>query len=188
MRGKKRIIIGPRKTRGSHHLKPAAVAVVLVVCLTSGMTFAQQTGEQLFSANCARCHAGVEIERRLRGEWSGRTAGQLFERTRQTMPAESPGSLSDDDYIKLTAYMLDVGGMPTPIPPLTAANLDSVRMLFFSVPTDVPDDVPWRTMHGDLNANRYSPLDQINADNASQLDIEWRHRPRPHGHRCEDDP
>ena len=39
--------------------------------------------EQLFGVHCARCHATVEIERRLRNDWAGRPASQLFDRTRE---------------------------------------------------------------------------------------------------------
>ena len=42
----------------------------------------------------------------------------------------------------------------------------------------------WRTYGGDLASTRYSPLDQINAANFSQLEIAWRFKtdslgPRP---------
>src|SRR6186713_108291 len=32
----------------------------------------------------------------------------------------------------------------------------------------------WRSYGGDLGHTRYSPLDQINADNFSQLEVAWR--------------
>jgi len=42
----------------------------------------------------------------------------------------------------------------------------------------------WRTYGGDLGSTRYAPLDQINADNFSQLEVAWRFKtdalgPRP---------
>jgi quinoprotein glucose dehydrogenase len=40
--------------------------------------------------------------------------------------------------------------------------------------TDKGEEVPWRSIHGELNANRYSPLDQIDADNARDLEVIWR--------------
>lgn len=47
-------------------------------------------------------------------------------------------------------------------------------------------DTEWRTFAGDLAHTRYSPLDQINADNFSKLELAWRVRtdkfgPRPEG-------
>ena len=134
---------------------------------------AQQTGEQIFGAHCARCHAGVEIERRIRNDWSGRPASQLFERTRQTMPAAEPGSLSDSDYLEVLAYMLDVAGVERPAGGLTVASLGGI-LLQAEVSTDKGEEVPWGNIHGELNANRYSPLAQINADNAQDLEVVWR--------------
>jgi quinoprotein glucose dehydrogenase len=40
--------------------------------------------------------------------------------------------------------------------------------------TDKGEEVPWRNIHGELNAYRYSPVDQINADNAQDLEVIWR--------------
>ena len=42
----------------------------------------------------------------------------------------------------------------------------------------------WRTYGGDLRSTRYAPLDQINADNFSELEVAWRFKtdamgPRP---------
>src|SRR5271165_682920 len=45
-------------------------------------------------------------------------------------------------------------------------------------------DGEWRTYGGDLGSTRYSPLDQINADNFNRLEVAWRFKtdslgPRP---------
>ena len=45
-------------------------------------------------------------------------------------------------------------------------------------------DGEWRTYGGDLGNTRYSPLDQINADNFNKLEVAWRFKtdnlgPRP---------
>ena len=42
----------------------------------------------------------------------------------------------------------------------------------------------WQTYGGDLKSTRYSPLDQINADNFNKLEVAWRFKtdclgPRP---------
>ena len=36
------------------------------------------------------------------------------------------------------------------------------------------EDGQWRVYHGDYVGNRYSPLDQINANNFNDLEIAWR--------------
>ena len=47
-------------------------------------------------------------------------------------------------------------------------------MLTPAAPADRGVTVPWRTIHGELNSNRYAPLDQIDAGNVAQLEIVWR--------------
>ncbi len=134
---------------------------------------AQQTGGQIFGVQCARCHATVEIERRIRNDWAGRPASQLFERTRQTMPAAEPGSLSDSDYLQVLEYMLDLAGVPRPAGDLTIESLGGV-VLRVDESRGGAGEIPWRNIHGELNANRYSPLDQINAGNARSLEVVWQ--------------
>ena len=134
---------------------------------------AQQTGEQVFGVHCARCHATVEIDRRIRNDWAGRPASQLFDITRQTMPADAPGSLSDPDYLEVLAYMLDLASVPRPAGELTTGSLGGI-LLQAGASTDEGKEYPGSNIHGGLNANRYSPLDQINADNAQNLEIVWR--------------
>ena len=103
----------------------------LLVFLSPGVAVAV-TGEQVFGAHCARCHAPIEIERRLNGDWAGRTADQLFMATRQSMPGESPGSLSDEEYFEVVGYMLGLAGVPhaelaTSIANLAGLTIHSVR-------------------------------------------------------------
>ncbi|MEM9683785.1 MAG: cytochrome c, partial [Pseudomonadota bacterium] len=88
----------------------------------------QAEGEATFGAHCARCHAPVEIERRMRGEWAGRSADLLYEVTRQTMPGETPGSLSDDEYVAVVAYMLDLAGVTRPDGELRANQLAGIAI------------------------------------------------------------
>jgi mono/diheme cytochrome c family protein len=52
-------------------------------------------GDEVFKSHCARCHQPQELTNRLRSNWPNRNAGELFERIKTTMPAESPGSRSD---------------------------------------------------------------------------------------------
>lgn len=36
------------------------------------------------------------------------------------------------------------------------------------------DDIEWRTYGGDLASTRYSPAEEINADNFEELEVAWR--------------
>ena len=52
------------------------------------------------------------VRARFLRNWDGRSLATLFEYTRATMPEDNPGSLTDEEYVEVIAYMLSVGGMP----------------------------------------------------------------------------
>jgi mono/diheme cytochrome c family protein len=84
-------------------------------------------GQAVYPGSCGFCHG-----RRLNGapddpdmmstpplarakfirNWEGRSLATLFEYTRATMPESNPGSLSEQEYIDVIAYMFSVGGTP----------------------------------------------------------------------------
>lgn len=56
--------------------------------------------------------------------WDGRTLATLFEYTKATMPQQNPGSLSEQEYVDVIAYMLSVSKAPAgdaELPPDPAA-------------------------------------------------------------------
>ncbi len=91
------------------------------------------SGKALYQANCATgCHnanlAGGGPVPDLAGpgflgRWAGLKAGDLFERTRATMPKTRPGSLADADYLAIVAYILSANGFPAGPFPLQPAQL-----------------------------------------------------------------
>ena len=152
-------------------MKVRVKAIVLLYLLNPVILPAAEFGEQLFGAHCSRCHTTTEIEKRIRDDWAGRTANLLFERTRSTMPGEAPGSLADSDYLAVLDYMFEVAGVQRASESLTIGSLDRVVLQLKSTSASQREEFPWRTTHGELNANRYSPVDQINADNANELEV-----------------
>ncbi len=84
-------------------------------------------GQAAYAGSCGMCHG-----RRLNGApddpdmvstpplarakflrgWEGRSLATLFDYTRVTMPESNPGSLTDEEYVDIIAYMLSVSGMP----------------------------------------------------------------------------
>jgi len=145
------------------------LALFAVGCIGSANA---DRGEDVYSEHCSRCHAPVELAQRVRNDWNGRTADQLLARMSVTMPAESPGKLPAEDYRAVLEYMLDLANVPF------EAGVDYASVVL------VPDaerevrsaDVGWSYIHGAINANRYSPLQQVNADNAGKLEVAWRWR------------
>jgi mono/diheme cytochrome c family protein len=78
-------------------------------------------GEPLYAQHCGSCHGvaleGGEMAPPLAGgafnaNWNGLSMGDLFERTRISMPQSSPGSLSRPQYTDILAFMLSSGSFP----------------------------------------------------------------------------
>jgi glucose dehydrogenase len=160
-------------------------ALLLPAFNTSAQTASLERGATLFQSECARCHVQADIEFRIQNRWLGRPANELLNSISATMPAETPGSLSPDQYLDLTAYVLQMGNANQ-----TGAGLSSQQLASLSIAqgssAEGIDYYPWPHMNGDLAANRYAPLDQINADNVEDLQIAWRWKadnfgPRPEG-------
>ena len=105
-------------SRGALAVGAAAAAIAFAWSTAAGADAAQVAlGRQVDAANCAVCHGGS-----LSGGAgpSLRTAGlavrypsalRLFQFLRLNMPLTAPGSLSDAQYLDVTAYILDQRGV-----------------------------------------------------------------------------
>ena len=92
--------------------------------VADGMYSAAQVkrGATLYSEQCASCHGemleGVaDLFPALKGDafaktWTGKSVGDLFTKTVDTMPALAPGSLKPDQGADLVAYMLSASKYP----------------------------------------------------------------------------
>src|SRR6266550_2806320 len=78
-------------------------------------------GQARYRQDCAKCHGenlmGAEEAPALVGDdflqtWNGRTAGDLFELMRETMPSEDPGSLARREYADILAYLMSANWFP----------------------------------------------------------------------------
>lgn len=69
-------------------------------------------GEATYRRACGECHAIREhANPDFRFKWNGRSAFDLFETLRNTMPEPDPGSLAREEYAAIVAYMLKVNGL-----------------------------------------------------------------------------
>ena len=77
-------------------------------------TIAQATrGKAIYESTCARCHpAGMQSGASFATAWDQRPVSDLYSIIRNTMPQDRPGSLSDRQYIDVTAYLLQMNAMP----------------------------------------------------------------------------
>jgi mono/diheme cytochrome c family protein len=70
-------------------------------------------GAEVFSGVCVECHARKDFsDEQFRGKWRGRTAFDLFERIRSTMPESNPGSLERSSYLDVVAYIVKLNTLP----------------------------------------------------------------------------
>ncbi len=84
-----------------------------------------ERGENLYTQKCASCHdAEGGIGPRLTGKVLAgyRTIGTLFDYNRLAMPYGAPGSLSEEEYWDVLAYLLESRDLTTPTAPLNARS------------------------------------------------------------------
>lgn len=101
----------------------AAAPWVKALTLAAGFAFVQLTqaeidtaaGKAAYEQSCGRCHGAALTDGvfgpPLRGtgfltRWSGRPVADLLAYTKQTMPPGAAGTLDDDTYAQITAYLL----------------------------------------------------------------------------------
>ena len=98
-------------------LVSAAVAGAQSATLTTAdgvYTSAQaKSGGDLYVMLCQSCHAAItHTGTPFRAKWVGRTLGDLYTYIREEMPKTEPGSLTEDEYTLVLAYILRMNGMP----------------------------------------------------------------------------
>jgi PQQ-dependent dehydrogenase (methanol/ethanol family) len=93
-------------------------------------------GATVYAQDCAQCHGAS-----LRGDsgppltgqifqqaYGTGTAAQLYDFISRQMPQDEPGSLSQQQYLDVTGYILSRNGFPSGNTPLQIASLSQIRM------------------------------------------------------------
>ena len=154
-------------------MKIIKFALLLLALPAFAQTADPERGEQVFGEFCTRCHIPFEINLRLNNDWLGHSAAELLQRISTTMPGEAAGTLSRQQYLDVTAFVLGLGGMDTG-PQLAEAAFAGLTIMPQASGAQGQPETSWAHFNGDAGANRYSPLDQINAENFADLEIAWR--------------
>ncbi|MCY3688157.1 MAG: cytochrome c [Gammaproteobacteria bacterium] len=100
-----------------------AASAATAAGLGDGLYSSEQAarGAEAYRATCSSCHAldlrGNSNSPGLRGigflfVWEGRSLGEFFTQMRTTMPQESPGSLTEGQYLDILAYILEQNDYP----------------------------------------------------------------------------
>jgi mono/diheme cytochrome c family protein len=97
----------------------------------------RKRGETVYTNACASCHgvrlSGGATVPSLAGEdfldsWTGKTAADLFERARTSMPPASPGALTSQEYADVVAYILSRNDFPAG-PAELAGDVSSLKAI-----------------------------------------------------------
>lgn len=88
-------------------------------------------GREVFNSNCLGCHTTASHQgTAFQIKWFGRPLYDLYDYVSQAMPKAAPGTLTEDEYVWVTAYILRLNGMPAGKTELNAepAWLKAVRV------------------------------------------------------------
>ena len=103
-------------------------------------TEAQATrGEATYRANCTSCHAtSAHTGKAFMSAWESRTAFDLFELIRTTMPIDNPGRLSREQYADIVAYLFKLNRLPAGDRPLPVDDEGLKQIRIEATPPPTP--------------------------------------------------
>ena len=92
-------------------------------------------GADTYRKFCSSCHSPAGHSGEVfQSTWSGRTAADLFDYLRTTMPNNNPGGLSRSQYADIVSYLLQLNGMPAGTQTLSSdlKQLERIRIAGWS--------------------------------------------------------
>jgi mono/diheme cytochrome c family protein len=98
-----------------------------------GVYTAQQAirGKDVYAGNCKSCHSPEShTGATFNATWNHRSLSELYGYIRDRMPKNEPGSLSEQEYVDVLAYLLRMNKMPSGRRELTPDSLamQSIRI------------------------------------------------------------
>jgi mono/diheme cytochrome c family protein len=104
-------------------------------------------GKQSYEKSCASCHRSdlrgangrALVGPRFWQDWGEDTLNSLYAVTRATMPRGTAGSLDDQTYLDIVAYVLQANDYPAGSSDLTADRVEAVRVIGKDGPGPVPN-------------------------------------------------
>lgn len=100
-----------------------AQAAVRTRSTMSGVYTAEQAakGKEVFAGACSGCHTVASHSGELfAAKWMGRSLADFYDYVSNLMPKSAPATLTEDEYVWVTAYVLKLNGMPASSRELTA--------------------------------------------------------------------
>jgi mono/diheme cytochrome c family protein len=90
-----------------------------------------EQGREVFNGSCMGCHtAASHTGPAFTVRWIGAPLSDLLDYISSYMPKAAPGSLSEDEYVWVTAYLLKLNGMPPGPTPMSGdlKVLETIRI------------------------------------------------------------
>jgi mono/diheme cytochrome c family protein len=105
----------------------------------TGVYTAQQAvrGKDIYAGNCRSCHTPeTHTGATFNAIWNKRSLAELYSYIRERMPKNEPGSLSDQEYADVLAYVLKMNKMPAGRAELApdSAAMKSIRIVLTRSP------------------------------------------------------
>lgn len=116
----------PRAVRAqraaTHTLAKPAAATPTLRSTRAGVYTADQAvkGREVFLGACTGCHTPAAHTGAVFAKWAGRPLSEYYGYVSHLMPKAAPGTLSEDEYVWVIAYLLKVNGMPAGAEELSA--------------------------------------------------------------------
>lgn len=86
-------------------------------------------GKQVFDSTCARCHPSGQLDgAAFSNLWNNRRVSTLYSLLSNTMPQDRPGSLKDEQYVNVIAYLLQRNQVPSGAAKLSIDTLDMKKL------------------------------------------------------------
>ena len=83
-----------------------------------------KAGKQVYDSTCARCHPPGQLDGvAFSNSWKNRRLFDFYSLITNTMPQDRPGSLTDDQYLNVIAYILQRNQVPSSAAKLTTDTL-----------------------------------------------------------------
>ncbi|MDC0222923.1 PQQ-binding-like beta-propeller repeat protein [Gammaproteobacteria bacterium] len=136
-------------------------------------SISQSNGAELFSIHCSGCHAPIEIQT----NWSELSEDVFLNKISKTMPPDAAGSLGSNEYLEIKDYIFDLKYSDS----LMKLEEYPITQSFKEVNKEMRSEISWKHFGGEMSAQRYSSIDQVNNKNVNDLEIAWRWKSKDFG-------
>ena len=136
-------------------------------------SISQSNGAELFSIHCSGCHAPIEIQT----NWSELSEDVFLNKINKTMPPDAAGSLGSNEYLEIKDYIFDLKYSDS----LMKLEEYPITQSFKEANKEMRSEISWKHFGGEMSAQRYSSIDQINNKNVNDLEIAWRWKSKDFG-------